>query len=278
MYYTLEQTFDWLQEQLTRQPAPFMGYIHVFPPHDPYRAREDFIGKFDDDWKPVSKPKDFFTEGWDEAELLRHRLHYDEFLAYADAEFGRLYDFMKQSGLLENTCLVVTSDHGEMFERGILAHQTPSMFQPLLHIPLLMALPGQNKRQDIRISTSSVDVLPTLLHIAGQDVPEWCEGQALPLYGTDSSTDRNLFALEAKLNSKEGPLHTISLVLFKGQYKLVHYLGYPGYEDVHELYDLENDPEELHNLYQPGDALSRSLQEELAGKLVEINKSEQISE
>jgi hypothetical protein len=61
--------------------------------------------------------------------------------------------------------------------------------------------------------------------------------------------------------------------LLQSQYKLVHYFGYPGFEDEYELYDLAADPEELRNMYVESDPLASRLRDELLGKLDSVNQA-----
>jgi arylsulfatase A-like enzyme len=227
---------------------------------------------FKENWKPVRKSEHHFTEYNTQKKLNGQRQDYDRFIAYIDAEFGRFYDFLGETGFLENTTLMVTSDHGEMFERGILGHETATMYEPILHIPLLISKPGQSKREDIFTTTNAVDVLPTLLQVAGQSLPGWCEGQVLPGFnGPSPLSDRSVFAVEAKQNPKMAPLQKATYAMMKEPYKLIYYTGYPGFDEVYELYNLEEDPEELVNLYSSSDPVASSLIDELKAKLTQIH-------
>ena len=273
LYFTLEQTIDWLKAQLQTAPAPFLGYVHVLPPHGPYTTRHEFVDRFKDGWQPPQKPQSCFSEGYEDAELAEERRLYDESIAYIDDQFGHLLDFMQESGLLDNTCLFVTSDHGELFERGIYTHITPVLYEPLVHIPLLVSRPGQEQRVDVSKLTSSVDLLPTLLEIAGLPRPDWLEGEALPKTEQQGNAERRIFVVEAKENPQNAPLRTASLVLLAWPYKLMHTFGYSNCpNEAYELYHLEDDPEELHNLYDPADAISAALARELAQRLEAVNR------
>ena len=77
------------------------------------------------------------------------RQTYDEFIANLDYEFGRLLDYLEEIGLLGSSYLILTSDHGELFERGHRGHNTPLLFEPLLRVPLVISSPGQEERKDI---------------------------------------------------------------------------------------------------------------------------------
>ena len=270
--FLLEDAINWLIQHMPQLPKPFLAYFHLLPPHDPYKPRREFIGRFDDGWQPVAKPRHSFAGPASQEELNRLRCEYDEFIAYADAEFGRLCRAMVQGGWLDSTCLVLTSDHGEMFERGIWQHTTETLYEPVVHIPLLVSWPGQQQRQDVYAPTSCVDVLPTLLHATGQPIPDWCEGQVLPPFAPEEELEgRSIYVVEAKRNAQQGPLTKATVAMIRGRHKLIHYLGYPGYEDRWELYDLGEDPEELHDLYSPENPEAHELQAELSAKLEEVN-------
>ena len=171
--------------------------------------------------------------------------------------------------MLDKTYFVLTSDHGEMFERGIIGHENPLMFDPGLHVPLLISAPGQKSRSDVYSQTNSVDILPTLLRIAGREVPAWTEGQLLPGFGGVEDNSRATFTVDAKLCSSFGKLSIASMAMRKNGYKLSYYLGY-GKTDWFELYDLQNDPEELTDLFNENDSTSNIMKDEL---LTAFNKN-----
>jgi arylsulfatase A-like enzyme len=272
-FYKLEDGIDWVLDQVSTAPGAYLGYFHFLPPHEPYNPSKEFIGIFDDGWTPVPKPPSFFSEGYTDKQLNRNRRNYDEYVAYVDSEWGRLFDTMEKRGLLENTCLVITSDHGEMFERGILEHITPTLYEPITRIPLVIWLPGQQERVDVTSLTNNIDLVPSLLSISGQIIPEWTEGELLPTIG-DSQADpqRSVFTVEAKSNPKNAPLRVGTVAMVKDRYKLIHYFGHDGFEDEYELFDLVNDPEELDNLYLSQTGIAAELQNELALKMKEVNQ------
>ncbi|MBV5323308.1 sulfatase-like hydrolase/transferase, partial [bacterium] len=159
-------------------PGPVFGYFHFLPPHDPYRTPSEFFGQFrNDGYKPDEKPKDVLATYQDkERDTNVLRQYYDEFILYVDREFGRMFNLLENSGQLENTILVLTSDHGEMFERGIVMHGTDALYEPLIRIPLLIFEPGVKIRTDVYEPTSAVDLLPTLAYLSGHSIPDWTEG------------------------------------------------------------------------------------------------------
>lgn len=268
LYFVLEQAIDGMIATVDAATSPFLTYFHLLPPHEPYRPRKEFIGYFDDGWQPAGKPARFFPEGHTDKELNQLRRHYDEFLAYADAEFGRLLNALAQSGRLDDTIIVFTSDHGQLFERGIHGHVTPTLYDPVVHVPLLIALPGQQTRVDVTMPTSCVDLLPTLLHLTGQQIPAWCEGRVLPNFvDQPGNQERNIFAVDAKRNPKLAPLQRATFSLRKGEYKLIHYRGYRERKSSYELYKLTTDKEEVEDLYEMEKAVAADLRYELEAQL-----------
>lgn len=271
VYFLLEEVMNGVMGLLSESPRPCFAYLHLMPPHEPYVPTRQFLGSFNDGWAPAAKKRHRLAPGVSEKRLNERRQTYDEFIANLDADFGRLLDHMEEIGLLENSYVIVTSDHGELFERGVHGHSTSLLFEPVIRVPLIISSPGQRQREDVRALTSNVDLTPTLLHITGAPIPEWCEGQVLPGLGGEQSLERSVFVVEAKKNLAYSALRKATIALIKGRYKLVRYLGYRHYRDAYELYDLENDPEELNNLY-PSHPAAGELQAELDRKYQEVNR------
>lgn len=271
--FLLEHIFDGVMAAIDSLPQPFLAYFHLFPPHEPYRPHRDFVGIFNDGQTPVAKDPHVLSPGLSQEMLDQWRVEYDEYLAFTDAEFGRVYDFMDKIGIFDNTYVILTSDHGQLFERGVHGHVTELLYEPIIHVPLLISRPGQQQREDIYTPTSCVDLMPTLLNVTGQTIPDWCEGELLPTTNDrPNDAERSIFSVEAKSNPIHQPLTKGTIALIRGQYKLIHYRGYDGYEQEYELYDLANDPEELEDLYPSKGSIAMDLQQELEQKLQEINR------
>jgi arylsulfatase A-like enzyme len=275
--YKLQNVFDGLIRTLDRLPAPYFSYLHIFSPHAPYSARKDFMGIFDRAWQKPQKPESVFSEGVTYQAIEQNRTWYDEYIANVDHEFGRLLTHLEDSGTLENTLLIVTSDHGELLERGIKGHVTPVLYEPLVRVPLLVSVPGQAQGKAFHSPTSSVDLLPSLLSVAGRDVPGWAEGQLLPGLGGEEQADRPIYMMEAKSSSSFGRLSMATFAMRKGKYKITLYRGYDKYQnrDTFELFDLESDPEELDDLMQKEPAVAAELQAEIVKKVGEVDKPPQ---
>ncbi len=274
--FLLETATEWIGDQVTRVPRPFIGYFHLLPPHGPYNTTLEFYNRFrSDGFRPTYKPDDVFSEGVSYETLLKRRTEYDEFILYVDREFGRFYDGLEASGLLENTWLVLTSDHGEMFERGISAHSTDSLYQPVIRIPLLIWEPGRTTRTDVQVHTSAVDVLPTLASVTGHALPDWTEGTVLPPFSQASpDPNRSVYVVRAAKNPPSSPLTRASTMLVKGRYKLLYFFGYEdrGFQELVKLFDIQADPEELNDLSLSQKDVTTEMLAELKSKLDQVNR------
>ncbi len=253
---------------------PSLTYIHFYPPHEPYAPTKQFFDAFKNDgWMPAQKSIHELSETrytYDQLQL-EHR-YYDEFLASWDHEVKRLFDYLQQSRLTENSYIFVTSDHGEMFERGELGHWTKMIYDPVVHVPLIVRSPGQATRQDVHVPTSNVDLLPTIAHLGGNRIPDWVEGTALPNLGGEPQGGRSVFSMDAKMNSSFTPLRNYSIAMTRDGHRLTHY-SYPKDKyEKYEFYDLDTDPQEVNDLYPLKTSLALKMQEELEQKMHEVNK------
>jgi arylsulfatase A-like enzyme len=271
VYYSIGQVMDGVMGLLRELPPSSFTYLHYMAPHGPYRPERGYLGSFDDGWAPPPKKRHPLGLKVPVERLNSQRQSYDEFIANLDAEFGRMLDFLKQTGLLENSYIIVTSDHGELFERGVTGHSTPLVFEPLIRVPLIISAPGQLQHKDVYSLTSNIDLLPTMLHLANLPLPEWCEGQPLPGMGGEVDADRSIFVVEAKRNPARQPLRKATAAILKGPYKLIHYLGYRNIDEEYEFFDLSNDPEELSNQYHTH-PMAKELQAELTLRMKEADQ------
>ena len=258
------------------QASPYLGYFHFWAPHGPYNPRKDFIGLFQDELKFPPKPRHAIAaDDLSEEELRKNHREYDEFIADVDAEFGRIMSDLEQSGVLQNSYVIVTSDHGELFERGEMGHASALMYASVTHIPLLIRAPGQTQRMDYHSMTTNLDLMPTLLRIAGKDIPNWLEGSLLPGFGGAEDTDatRSFFPMVAKDNPTFQPLERATFTLLKGPYELFFFTGYPDHTDTFELYNLHEDPNELQDLFKEDINTASQLKEELLDTVSTVNRN-----
>ncbi len=271
--FVLEDVIDGAIETLKTIQQPTLAYFHFYPPHDPYCPTADFFESFNDGWRPKFKPIHELSEDkLTSRKLASEQQYYDEFIASWDYETGRLFDFLKESGLTQNSYIFVTADHGELFERGIKGHFTKLIYDPLIHVPLIISSPGQSARQDVHSFTSSVDVAPTIANLTGHPVQPWMEGQLLPALGGYEDEHRSIFSMDAKMNSSFGPLKNFSVSLTRDHHRLTWY-SYPKdqYEKF-EFFDLDNDYDELKDLFPVSPDLALEMQDELMQKITDVNR------
>lgn len=256
--------------------APYLAYFHLWSPHDPYNARADYVGIFPDDLKLDAKSRHPFAESHlSEPRLREYRLEYDEFIADLDAEFGRLMSQLESAGVLQNTFVIVTSDHGELFERGEFGHASALMYAPVTHIPLLISAPGQRTRSDFRSLTSNLDLLPTLLQIVGREIPDWVEGHILPGFGGTEDAARAIFPMMAKDNAAFRPVEHATFSIIKAPYELFFFKGYQDHADRFELYNLQEDPNELRDLFGKDINTASQMKDELLEAINAANRNYQ---
>ncbi|MFC1936355.1 sulfatase [Chloroflexota bacterium] len=274
-YFLLEQAIDWTYAQLDQINQPFLGYYHYYPPHDPYRTRIEFEADFhNDDYPLINKPLNVFSSGMTEDQIYAKNTRYDRSIRYLDSEFYRLYQLLESSGLTDNTWIIFTSDHGELFERGMTGHTSEFVYEPVIKIPLIIFEPGRTERLDIHTNTSATDILPTIVKITSQNPQAASEGQLLPPFNSASLDSRPIFSIDARRNPRNQPLRTYSAAIIKDRFKLIQYAGYPELDTgmiLSELYDLENDPHELNNLVKSHPQMLSLLTQELNTKIEEVN-------
>ncbi len=273
-YFKNSVLYDGLRDtilDLHRGQTPFCAYFHLMAPHSTYRPTAQFVDTLADMEFPT---KQFHPLGGraNRRTLLEQRKVYDEYVANVDAEMGRLFDSLDAAGVLEDTYFIITSDHGEFFERGEFGHDTPLLYNPVIHIPLLVFAPGQTQHVDIHTPTSNADLLPTILSLAGRDVPAG-EGQLLPSLGGTEDENRPVFSIEAKEVSSFLPLSRASIAMVKGAKKMIHYKGYEKYPDAFELYDLRDDDQEKRDLYAEDTVTAAKMKEELLDSLAQAERT-----
>ena len=249
---------------LANQRSPFLSYFHMYSPHEPYTPRREFINIFPEIDIPRKKTTKFSILDISYESILARRKEYDEYVANIDFEIEQFVNALEEAGVLKNTYLFITADHGELFERSEYGHMTQLLYEGVIHIPLIVLAPGQKERRDVYHPTSNVDLLPTLLQIGGRPLPvASLEGKILPGLGGNEEI-RSVFSLEAKKCSAfSGLKNGASVSMIKGDYKLIYYTGYGNHPDTFELYNVKDDKDERKDLYQLDTATASILKEEL---------------
>ncbi len=155
--------------------APRFLYLHLMDPHDPYTPPDDLAKAFDPGYAGSLsfKPGTLYAilrgeQSVDEEDLRHARALYDAEVAGMDREVGRLFDALRERIHQGEVIVVFTSDHGEEFmDHGALGHEH-TLYQELVHVPLLIARPGVVGRGVVvREPVALTDVAPTILDLAG---------------------------------------------------------------------------------------------------------------
>ncbi|MES2183119.1 MAG: choline-sulfatase [Pseudomonadota bacterium] len=266
-YFATQRLYD-----LAREPQearkPFFMTVSFSHPHPPYTAGQEHWDRYDHGAiampavPPIPVEERDMQSQWlhqshdadrqpVSAEQVRNARHaYYAMVSYVDDKVGRLVQTLHACGLAEDTIVVVTADHGEMLgERGMWYKQ--NFFEPSVRVPLMVCAPGRYTPRRVAEPVSLVDLLPTFLDWAGGvlDWPEPLDGRSLvPLltHGRD--------AAEATGTPGTAPRQVLSeytdmgviapcRMLRVGRYKYIYTHGHPA-----QLYDLDEDPAELHNL------------------------------
>lgn len=163
----VDETLAWVDGPAADRP--FFAFLNFFDAHSRYFPPPPHDAEFG---PPTPHIDDWFRKKWVGDELQGFVRLYDGCIHYIDAEIGRLLGELQTRGQLENTLVVLTGDHGEHWgEHGLLEHGN-SLYMPLLHEPLILALPGQVP-EGVRVSdwTSMRDLPATMLELLGLGGP-----------------------------------------------------------------------------------------------------------
>ena len=190
-----------------------------------------------------------------------------EMLLAVDESLGKIMAALEALNILDNTCIILTSDNGYFYGEHGLSLERRLPYEESVRTPLIIRYPGaiSHPGQDDHF-TLSIDYAPTILDLAGIAIPAWMQGRSLvPLMQGPVKDWRQSFLME--YYSYENPMpwliDTDYKALRKGNYK---YIRWYKYQDRDELYDLESDPYEMHNLvHEPNmKSLASEMKTELA--------------
>jgi tetratricopeptide (TPR) repeat protein len=226
-----DHALAWLSKNYRQ---PFFLWMHLYDPHHPYAPPAPYDREY------ASHP-------------------YDGEIAFADAQVGRLIEFLKKKGLYENTVIVISGDHGESLgEHGEKTHGF-FIYNATLHVPLIFRVPGAKTQTVVPMPVSLVDIMPTLLHILDVKVPSNIQGENLLPYidghMSANSRERSIYAENflPRIHFNWGELRGLETTNY-------HFIDAPK----PELYDLRKDPGETHNLISENKAVAAEMQAKLA--------------
>jgi arylsulfatase A-like enzyme len=266
-----------------RRDEPFFAWCSFVDPHHPFNAPAAYRDRYDASalaapvWREGEleersryhrdrHEREFapWREHWRE-----YRAHYYAMISLVDEQVGRLVGALGDLGLLEDTVVIFSSDHGEMLGDHGLARKGLFHYEPLIRIPLAVYGPGRcvaGVRQPGIVQ--SVDIPATILGVAGIQLPYQYQGVPLvPWLRGERDDPPRVSALIT--NGGEGPHYSPwpeLRTLVTERWKLSHYTG----EDYAELDDLQDDPLELN----PPDIRGREdLVRDLMGQLVDAGSA-----
>ncbi len=253
-FFARRRIFDYAMEGV----APFAMVVSFIHPHDPYVARPEWWNLYGHNSVdlPVTTTADDphsrrLMKGIEadvviptEDEIRNARHAYYANTSYFDSKVGAVVQALEESGQLDNTVVIVTSDHGDMLgERGLWYKMT--FFEPSARVPLIVAGPGV-VQGEVSEPCSLVDVLPTFLDIAGAepDLGMPIDGRSLWPLATGAATSGGGEAIcEYCAECASHPIFMIRRDLNGRRFKYIH-----CDVDPPQLFDLEADPAELTNL------------------------------
>jgi choline-sulfatase len=238
---------------------PFCFVVSFTHPHDPYAIGQEWWDLYQDADIPMPLVGHHDHDVTSHERRLRHVCATDDIeitheqtrsalqayrgaISYVDQHIARLLDVLRETGRLDDTVVVLTSDHGDMLgERGLWYKM--SFFEGSARVPLIVSAPGRFEPGRVSTPVSTLDLLPTLVALThGGDlsgVVGNLDGRSLVPLLSGESTDRDPVVAEYLAEGAIAPIVMVRL----GDLKLVH-----SPADADQLYDLSTDPLERDNL------------------------------
>ncbi len=230
------EALAWIDSGAAPAGAPFYLYLHYMDTHDPFMQH---------DQPGVGYARSVLRENVDPALEAPMREAYDSEVEYLDRHLGALFQGLKDRGLYDDALIVFTSDHGEEFYDHEGWWHGYTLYEEMLHVPLIIKLPG-NQHAGLRQEgiARHVDLAPTMLHFAGLPKGEKMEG--ISLFGPDNAPANHVTAFSFAHNDFEGNLLRAVRAL---DAKLIHAEAVRTRDLAPvELYDILKDPGERVNL------------------------------
>lgn len=250
---------------------PLFVWTHILPPHDPYWPPASFRRRFlpTEKMSSHSDPTNFsihrLPPGVDAAQ---QRARYDEMIAYADHAVGDYLGWLARTGRLDRSIVIISADHGESFEHDWFTHTGPYLYSGLIHIPLLIHLPGQEQGNRISYPAQQADLLPTILDLVGEPTPAWTDGVSLkPLLRGNLLSKRYIFSMNLEPNRVFDPITKGTIAVMDDEFKYVDYLQFHR----ESLYRYRSDTIEEHDLISSEPEVAGRMRKVLMEKLNAVN-------
>lgn len=254
--WVVSESMDFLNRRDPRRPFfLWMSFVRPHAPLDPPQAYWDMYVDRDipmppvGDWaksfphKPGAIRMDAFEGRLDDRMLRRARAAYYALITHIDHQIGRFLGALHEHNLLDSTLLVFTSDHGDLLgDHNLFRKALP--YEGSARVPLIAYAPpqfdmGLDRGAVVDGIVENTDILPTLLDVAGVDIPESIEGRSLlPTLRGQAPSPHDYIHGEHTLNGESAQFLT------DGSEKYIWFSG----DGREQLFDMAADPEELHDL------------------------------
>ncbi|MDF1512737.1 MAG: sulfatase-like hydrolase/transferase [Anaerolineae bacterium] len=258
-HYVTEESLELIEgfAQRGEHDAPFFVWVNFWGPHDPYILPEPYFSMFSPEDVTLSPSQ---QESWQDKPWIQQRMSthfwgtselddatwkqavakYAGYCALLDWETGRIVAKLEELGILEDTIIVYTTDHGSMVGHHQLIDKGPYPYDDIQHIPLIAAGPGIQTGQVCDEFVYLHDLTPTILEWAGIDPFPCSNAQSLQpvLEGGQLAVPRD----DVYMVRHHHPLNCEQRFVRTKRYKYAY-----NALDIDELYDLELDPDEMVN-------------------------------
>lgn len=248
---------QFIRGEAVDEQQPWAAWVGFTQPHPPFHGLANFYDHYYPnnvdspnippghvaDQHPVMEQLRRFKQlgvPISEDRIRRARAGYYAMITELDEYVGQLYDALEETGELEDTIFVYTSDHGEMLGEHRLWFKG-NLYEDAIHVPLIIAGADLPDRESVETAVSHVDLIQTILEWAEADHPEPRRGNSLaPLITDEPARERDKRYVFAE-NHSAGNC-TGSFMIRKNDWKYIHLTGY---DDL--LFNLEQDPNEFEN-------------------------------
>lgn len=265
-------------------------FIHLLDPHMDYLPPQEYIGKFGEPPTDISGLLKMVYWGkppGDPGQIKALVNLYDGEVAYVDQQLGRLFDTLKDMGLYDSSLIILTADHGEAFyEHGLWQHGE-SLYEEVIHIPMIVKWPNGSPsgRENGLVSQSSI--FATVLEAAGIAPVTAPSAPSLGLHEVDEKTEGAVSVVSeltwaplGRRGSWPPPGTAMMISLREGSLKYIATLAeasgdksdFPEYLKE-ELYDLGADPGERRDLSQDRPEKLDSFRQALLAYFLEVEAS-----
>ncbi|MEG2700113.1 MAG: sulfatase [Hungatella sp.] len=250
-------------EQRRDEDAPFALFLSYNPPHLPYELVPDRYYDQVKDLEIEFRPN--VPDSMKEGILKTQTRQYFAAVAGIDDQFGRIYEYLREHHMEENTLVILSADHGDMMgSQGLMSKNV--WYEESVHIPLMMRQKNRIAAGENAEIFASPDHMPTVLGLLDLPIPVTCQGynHVKGIFGEDKEVPTDML-----LCSYPGGSEMVAAFSSKGlthkaygwrgvknhRYTYVIHNGYaPGEMQKEYVYDHESDPYELHPLEIQKDA------------------------